>query len=96
MNATSLPSPGQAGRDITNGLAVLAAFRTEDLRDLLHLLVDAQMVAERIDASRGHVVDEKIALQLGESCGTNLAESISVLASRGRHEAFGATAEGPE
>lgn len=46
-------------------------------------------VAERIDASRGFVVDEKIPLNPGESRGTDLAESVSILALRVRREATG-------
>jgi hypothetical protein len=72
-----------------NDLAMITTMGTEDSRELLELLEKAQAVAERIDASRGFVVDEKIPLHPGESRGTDLAESVSVLALRARREAQG-------
>jgi hypothetical protein len=79
-----------------NELATLATYGSDDSRELLDLLERAQTVAERIDVSRGHAVDEKMPLHPGESRGTDLAESISVLALRVRKEALGATGKGLE
>lgn len=72
-----------------NDLAMLSTIGSDDSCELLDLLEKAQAVAERIDASRGFVVDEKIPLQPGESRGTDLAESLSMLALRVRREATG-------
>ncbi len=58
----------------------------DEARELLDLLERAQAVAERVDAARSRCVDETIALHPGESRGTDLAESVSVLALRVRKE----------
>ena len=63
---------------------------TPDTRELLALLEHAQAVAERIDRARGRTVGEKLPLYPGESAGTDLAESVSLLALRVRGEVHGA------
>lgn len=70
-------------------LAQLATLDTPDTRRLLDLLTEAQAVAERIDAARGHALPGDLPLQAGESRGTDLAESVSMLAARLRGEIFG-------
>ena len=60
-----------------------------DNEALLVLLVQAQVVAERLDLRRGHVVGEHIPLQPGESRGTDLAETISEICARLRYEMHG-------
>ena len=72
-----------------NELASLSTIGGDDLRELLGLLEAAQSVAERIDAARGFTVGDSIPLQPGESRGTDLAESVSLLALRVRQEARG-------
>ena len=72
-----------------NELAALSTIGGDDLRELLGLLERAQAVAERIDSARGFTVGDSIPLQPGESRGTDLAESVSILALRVRQEARG-------
>jgi hypothetical protein len=83
------PAAKQEPKIIGNELALLSTIGSDDSRELLAVLEHAQQIAERIDASRGFVVDEKIPLQPGESRGTDLAESLSMLALRVRREATG-------
>lgn len=73
----------------TSELSDLAVMGGDDSRELLDLLERAQAVAERIDAARGRCVDESIPLHPGESRGTDLAESLSVLALRVRKDVQG-------
>lgn len=68
----------------------LFALDTPDTRALLALLEQAQAVAERLDAARGRAVSDGMPLAPGESRGTDLAESVSVLALRVRGEVYGA------
>lgn len=84
---SSLPlkSPGTGSLD----LSALSTFGSDDSRELLALLDRAQEVAERIDAARGYTVGDSIPLHPGESQGTDLAESVSLLALRVRREAEG-------
>lgn len=79
-----------------NDLADLAAMNSDDSRELLDLLERAQIVAERIDATRGRTVSGKIELQPGEARGTDLAETLSVITLRIRREVHGATGKGLE
>jgi len=72
------------------GALTLDQLDTPDTRELLSLLEEAQRVAERIDRARGRHVGDQIPLQPGESAGTDLAESISLLALRMRKEVHGA------
>ncbi len=72
-----------------NEIALLSTIGSDDSRELLALLEKAQEVAERIDASRGFCVDEKMPLQQGESRGTDWAETLSYLTLRARREALG-------
>jgi len=58
-------------------------------RRLLALLEEAQIIAERVDGARGRTISEDVALQPGESRGTDLAESISEIALRVRTEVHG-------
>jgi len=69
----------------------LDQFDTPDTRELLALLEQAQVVAERVDRARGHSVREDIPLSPGESAGTDLAENISRIALRVRQEVRGAS-----
>lgn len=74
----------------------LMQFDTPDTRELLALLERAQAVAERIDAARGRAVDASVPLGPGESRGTDLAETISMVALRVRGEVHGASGGGLE
>jgi hypothetical protein len=67
-------------------LSDLATLDTDDGRELLRLLTEAQAVAERIDLARGRCLPEGIPLEVGESRGTDLAESISMIAVRVKGE----------
>jgi len=70
---------------------LLALLNTPNIHKLLATLERAQQIAERIDAQRGRTVGDTIPLQPGESAGTDLAESISILALRVRQEVRGAS-----
>jgi hypothetical protein len=61
-----------------------------DVRALLTALEAAQVIAERVDASRGRAVAFDVPLSPGESRGTDLAEVISSLCYRLRDEVGGA------
>lgn len=74
-------------------LAALSTFGGADNRELLDLLERAQEVAERIDKARGFHVGDELPLMPGESRGTDLAESVSILALRVRREAEGASSK---
>lgn len=71
-------------------LSALATLDTPEARQLLALLEAAQAVAERVDAQRGHCVPADTPLLPGESRGTDLAESLSLLTLRVRREVEGA------
>ena len=89
VNVPVLPTAPKQHENSTNDLAMLSTYGSDDSRELLELLERAQAVAERIDAARGRCVDETMPLLPGESRGTDLAESISVLTLRARKEANG-------
>lgn len=89
LGAVGAIGSGQAQPVTGNELALLSTIGSDDSHELLDLLEKAQAVAERIDASRGYCVDEKMPLQPGESRGTDLAEFLSMLALRVRREATG-------
>lgn len=71
-------------------LSALVQLDTPDTRLLLAMLEQVQIVAERVDASRGRTLPEDTLLQPGESRGTDIAESVSELALRVRREVEGA------
>ena len=85
-------SDARAGFD----LAALDTLDTPETRHLLDLLEAAQAVAERIDRQRGRHVADDMPLSANESRGTDLAESVSLLALRVRSEVHGARGKGLE
>lgn len=68
----------------------LALLSTEASRELLSALRHAVALAERVDAERGRALPAEIPLQPGESRGTDLAESLSLLVLRLSLEVEGA------
>lgn len=78
-----LPAPGSL-------ILPLAQLDTPDTRELLAALEKALEIAERVDRARGRHIGDHLPLQSGESAGTDLAESISILTLRLRGEVRGA------
>lgn len=72
-------------------LSSLVMLADPEAPQLLRLIEEAQALAERIDARRGRSLPEDTALMPGESLGTDLAESLSVIALRVRLDVHGPT-----
>ncbi len=90
IKAGAAPPMGRpAPRGDKLDLSALVQLDTPDARELLVLLERAQAVAERVDASRGRAFPAGTPLLPGESLGTDLAESLSLITLRVRLEVEG-------